>query len=102
LATIATNSEGQLELGGVRRYFQPSFVLDSITADMDNGAGLIRKHDEFLVRDFGLFGMSGGPAFDAGGQRQGSATIGATQALGLVVKGDRRLGIKSVFVDRNR
>ena len=64
LATITANPQGGLELGGVRRYFQPSFVLDTITVNSDNGAGFIRRHEGFLVRDFGLFGMSGGPVFD--------------------------------------
>lgn len=67
LAQITRNSRGGPELSGVRRYFQPSFVLDMAKADSDNGAGRIRKHDGFLVRDFGLFGMSGGPVFDVKG-----------------------------------
>lgn len=77
LAKISKNSQGGLELGGVRRYFQPSFVLDKGVANVDNGQGRIRKHDGFLVRDFGLFGMSGGPVFDQNGVvvgMQGSVT----------------------------
>ncbi|MEK7509992.1 MAG: serine protease [Patescibacteria group bacterium] len=67
LAQLSLNSQGILELGGVRRYFQPSFVLDRVTMNSDNGAGKIRKHDGFLLRDVGLFGMSGGPVFDKSG-----------------------------------
>jgi len=67
LAQITNNTQGGLELGGVRRYFQPSFVLDRAIVDIDNGAGCIRKHDGFLVRDFGLFGMSGGPVLNTKG-----------------------------------
>jgi len=77
LAQISKNSQGGLELGGVRRYFQPSFVLDIAGANVDNGQGLIRKHDGFLVRDVGLFGMSGGPVFNKKGivvGMQGSVT----------------------------
>jgi len=77
LAQITNNTQGGLELGGVRRYFQPSFVLDRAIVDIDNGAGCIRKHDGFLVRDFGLFGMSGGPVFNTKGSVvgiQGSVT----------------------------
>lgn len=77
LAQISTNSQGGLELGGVRRYFQPTFVLDKGIANSDNGQGKIRKHDGFLVRDAGLFGMSGGPVFDTKGivvGMQGSVT----------------------------
>ena len=77
LAEITNNTQGGLELGGVRRYFQPSFVLDRAVLNSDNGVGRIRKHDGFLVRDVGLFGMSGGPVFDVGGTAvgmQGSVT----------------------------
>lgn len=77
LAQISKNLQGGLELGGVRRYFQPSFVLDKAVVNADNGQGHIRKHDGFLVRDVGLFGMSGGPVFNLGGVivgMQGSVT----------------------------
>ncbi len=67
LAQLSKNPQGGLELGGVRRYFQPSFVLDKLVINSDNGTGKIRKHDGFLIRDIGLFGMSGGPVFDRGG-----------------------------------
>jgi len=76
LAQISNNAKGGLELGGVRRYFQPSFVLDKIVINSD-GAKRTRKHDGFLVRDIGLFGMSGGPVFDMKGKVlgvQGSVT----------------------------
>ena len=51
--------------------------MDRAIVDIDNGAGCIRKHDGFLVRDFGLFGMSGGPVFNTKGSVvgiQGSVT----------------------------
>lgn len=68
MSQISPNNQGGLELGGVRRYFQPSFVLDRVAIDIDNGKGLKRKHEGFLVRDVGLFGMSGGPIFDIEGR----------------------------------
>ncbi len=77
LARIQNNPQGGLELGGVRRYFQPSFILDLANINADNGQGIIRKHDGFLIRDVGLFGMSGGPVFNAKGTvvgMQGSVT----------------------------
>ncbi|HBB76733.1 MAG: hypothetical protein A2186_01050 [Candidatus Levybacteria bacterium RIFOXYA1_FULL_41_10] len=77
LAAITDNQQGGLELGGVRRYFQPTFVLDRAVLNTKNLQGLIRTHDGFLVRDFGLFGMSGGPIFDINGVvvgLQGSVT----------------------------
>lgn len=66
LAVISNNNSGGLELGGVRRYFQPSFILDRIkTTSQENG--IIRTREGFLTRDAGLFGMSGGPVFDVNG-----------------------------------
>ena len=66
LAKITKNPQGGIDLGGVRRYFQPSFVLDKVKVNSKTN-GVIRKHDGFLVRDVGLFGMSGGPVFDPDG-----------------------------------
>jgi len=67
LANITPNNQGGLELGGVRKYFQPSFVLDKAVVNMGRIAESNVIHDGFLVRDFGLFGMSGGPVFDIDG-----------------------------------
>jgi S1-C subfamily serine protease len=61
LAQLSKNQNGGAELGGVRRYFQPSFVLDKAKVKSDNGSGVIRDHVGFLIRDPILFGMSGGP-----------------------------------------
>jgi len=77
LAEITLNTIGGFELSGVRRYYQPSFVLDYTSVNIDNGKGVIRSHQGFLVRDFGLYGMSGGPVFDIAGKIygiQGSVT----------------------------
>lgn len=67
LPTITTNAAGGLEVGGVRRYFQPTFVLDRVTATATVPAGLV-THVGFLARDVGLFGMSGGPVVDPDGR----------------------------------
>ena len=77
LAQITTNQHGGLEVGGVRRDFQPTFVLDNAVISSSSGQNVTRKHDGFLVRDVGLFGMSGGPVFDIRGivvGMQGSVT----------------------------
>jgi S1-C subfamily serine protease len=68
LAQISVNAQGGFELGGVRRYFQPSFILDSANVNLANADGLIRNHRGFLIRDFGLYGMSGGPVVDIHGR----------------------------------
>ena len=66
-SNITINQQGGFELGGIRPYFQPSFVLDSILASIANNQGLVRAHDGYLIRDFGLYGMSGGPVVDISG-----------------------------------
>ncbi|MFA5644690.1 MAG: serine protease [Patescibacteria group bacterium] len=71
LAQITENPQGGLELGGVRRYFQPSFVLDFIKNKFNDEKGINRFHDGFLMRDVGLFGMSGGPILDVKGKALG-------------------------------
>jgi S1-C subfamily serine protease len=68
LAELKSNAGGGLDASGVRRYFQPSFVLDHGRSTTTNEAGLTRLHDGFLMRDAGLFGMSGGPVFDTEGR----------------------------------
>lgn len=67
LVTLITNPQGQLVLDGVRRYFQPSFVLDRAQGSVPFGT-LVRTHNGFLIRDAGLYGMSGGPVFDSKGK----------------------------------
>lgn len=68
LPHIAVNAQGGFELGGVRRYFQPSFVLDHAQANLPCVQGLMRSHNGFLIRDFGLYGMSGGPVVNINGR----------------------------------
>ncbi len=111
LAQIQNNPQGGLELGGVRRYFQPSFILDNAIVNCDNGFGRIRKHDGYCVRDLGLYGMSGGPVFDIRGAvvgMQGSVTQPRTSVGGsggsisvqnaVII----RSGLISEFLKKNR
>lgn len=67
LAQLSLNVMGGVELGGVRRYFQPTFVLDQVTGTATGPTGIVRTHPGYLARDVGLFGMSGGPVFDVNG-----------------------------------
>lgn len=67
LAEMSANAQGALDVSRVRRYFQPSFVLDRGAGQAKGETGILRTHTGFLVRDFGLFGMSGGPVFDIDG-----------------------------------
>jgi S1-C subfamily serine protease len=68
LAQLSLNAMGGVEVGGVRRYFQPTFVLDHVTGTATGPTGITRSHVGFLARDVGLFGMSGGPVFDVAGE----------------------------------
>jgi hypothetical protein len=62
LAVLSTNARGGPDFSQVRRYPQPSFVLD--TANIQVG---MRIHRGFWIRDSGLCGMSGGPVVDEAG-----------------------------------
>lgn len=102
LAQIQNNAQGGFELGGVRRYFQPSFVLDQASLRSDNGSGRIRTHNGFLVRDVGLFGMSGGPVFSLEGRIfgvQGSITQPRVSAnAGRSISVENAVAIRSSVV----
>lgn len=103
LAQITINNQGGPELGGVRRYFQPSFVLDRAVVRSGGGTGIARTHDGFLVRDPGLFGMSGGAVFDARSKVvgiQGSVTQPriSTNALGRSISVENAMVIRSNFI----
>lgn len=103
LAQISNNQQGGLEVGGVRRYFQPTFVLDKWIVNSSNGGqGQIRKHDGFLVRDVGLFGMSGGPVFNKRGVvvgMQGSVTQPRTSSSGgRTISVENALAIRSNLI----
>lgn len=77
LASLVPGPNNSIDVSGVRRYFQPSFVLDLAMVKSNNGLGKIRNHSGFMLRDTGLFGMSGGPVFDVEGNVlgiQGSVT----------------------------
>lgn len=62
LAQITKNPNGSLHVGNVRQYWQPTFVIDKITANIGN-----RYYSGFMTQDISLNGMSGGPVFDLEG-----------------------------------
>ncbi|OHA97070.1 MAG: hypothetical protein A3D49_00050 [Candidatus Zambryskibacteria bacterium RIFCSPHIGHO2_02_FULL_43_37] len=83
LNSIKTTAAG-LDVGGIRRYFQPTFVLDHAVIESPGKNGN-KKHDGFLIRDIGLSGMSGGPIFDTEGLVLGiqAATISRENVIGV-------------------
>lgn len=101
LPRVQANSQGGVDVGGVRRYFQPTFVLDVAQAS-SVANGITRNHNGFLVRDVGLFGMSGGPIFDISGVvvgMQGSVTAPRVSSNGSrTITVENALAIKSGLV----
>jgi S1-C subfamily serine protease len=55
-------------VGNVRRYWQPTFVIDVAEARIDG-----RTYDGYIVQDACFSGMSGGPVFDTAGRVRGLA-----------------------------
>jgi len=103
MAHIGVDPQGCFQLGGVRRYFQPSFILDRLILDSDNGFGRIRKHDGYLVRDMGYFGMSGGPAFDIYGNvlgMQGSITNRTNASASISISVQNAVIIKNDLIKK--
>lgn len=97
LANISVTQQGEIQLGGVRRYFQPSFILDKINMNSLSN-GITRLHEGFLVRDVGLFGMSGGPVFDRSGKlvgMQGSVASRTSTNGTVTITVDNAMVIKS-------
>jgi S1-C subfamily serine protease len=62
--------------GNVRRYWQPTFVIDAIQAVISN-----RTYDGYIVQHTCLPGMSGGPAFDVEGKVRGMAVANLTRTI---------------------
>jgi hypothetical protein len=100
LAILQANTAGGLEVGGVRAYPQPSFVLDHVMAASEKN----RVHDGFLVRDIGLPGMSGCPVFDTSGWALGmQAAVLSRQcvtAAGRKLVVDNALVIRAAHIQR--
>ena len=62
LARLSLNPDGSINATNVRMYWQPTFVIDDISSEIDR-----RKHRGFITQHTSLRGMSGGPVFDPGG-----------------------------------
>jgi S1-C subfamily serine protease len=70
MAVLDISSEGGL-VGNVRRYWQPTFVIDATETVVDG-----RTYEGYIVQHACFPGMSGGPVFDMEGKLRGMA--GAT------------------------
>lgn len=64
LSRIEAGPQGGVDVTHVRRYFQNTMIVDR-AACQDAGTG--RRHEGFMMTEFSLFGMSGGPVVAADG-----------------------------------
>src|ERR671933_279235 len=75
MAVLSISAEGAL-VGNVRRYWQPTFVIDATRAVIDG-----RTYDGYIVQHACLAGMSGGPVFDMEGKVRGMAAANLTRTI---------------------
>jgi S1-C subfamily serine protease len=73
LAEVTIKAEGGF-VANVRRYWQPTFVVDTTQAVVDG-----RVYDGYLVGHPCFSGMSGGPVFDIEGKVRGMAVATVTR-----------------------
>jgi len=104
MAEVSTNANGGFT-ADVRRYWQPTFVLDATQAVVGE-----RVYDGYLVGHPCFSGMSGGPVFDVEGRVRGmaAATVTRTEPQlegapvvirnGIVLDGEH----VRAFIERNR
>lgn len=69
LAQLSVNADGGINVVAVRQYWQPTYIIDSITV-VDHEKNYIG----FMTQDISLNGMSGGPVFDTDGVVHGIDT----------------------------
>lgn len=73
MAEVSTNAAGGF-VAKVRRYWQPTFVVDETQAVVDD-----RIYDGYMVGHPCFSGMSGGPVFDVNGRVRGMAVATVTR-----------------------
>jgi S1-C subfamily serine protease len=66
-------------VGNVRRYWQPTFVIDATQTVIDG-----RTYDGYIVQHACFAGMSGGPVFDMEGKVRGMAAATLTRTIPAV------------------
>ena len=74
MAEVSVNPDRGV-VANVRRYWQPTFVLDVMQAVVDS-----RVYDGYLVGHPCFSGMSGGPVFDVEGKVRGMAAATVTRS----------------------
>jgi len=75
MAVLASSPDGGV-VGNIRRYWQPTFVIDATQALINN-----RTYDGYIVQHTCLRGMSGGPVFDMQARVRGMAVATLTRTI---------------------
>jgi S1-C subfamily serine protease len=75
MAVLAANPHGGM-VGNVRRYWQPTFVVDTTDVTIDD-----RTYKGSIVQHTCLRGMRGGPVFDTTGRVRGVAAATLTRSV---------------------
>jgi S1-C subfamily serine protease len=75
MAVVMSNEEGGF-VGNVRRYWQPTFVVDAAQASIDG-----RSYAGYIVEHACFSGMSGGPVFDVEGIVRGMSVANLTRTI---------------------
>jgi S1-C subfamily serine protease len=75
MALLVSNPQGGIT-GNIRRYWQPTFVIDATQALINN-----RLYDGYIVQHTCLRGMSGGPVFDMQARVRGMAVATLTRSI---------------------
>jgi hypothetical protein len=92
MAVLSINTQGGF-VSNVRRYWQPTFVVDATQAVV---AG--RSFDGYIVDHPCFSGMSGGPVFDVEGKVRGMAVATLTRSI-LELEGDPTVVRNGIVLD---
>ena len=92
MAVLSVNAQSRF-VGNVRRYWQPTFVVDVTQATVEG-----RTFDGYLVGHAAFSGMSGGPVFDTAGEVRGMAVATITRTIPSL-EGDPTLVTNGIVLD---
>jgi S1-C subfamily serine protease len=93
---ITSDAPGNLNLGNVRRYLQPAMVLDYTKSAV---GGSHRVHEGFVMTEFSLFGMSGGPVIDVNGVVVGMQAAVSNPRVSVAANG-RKISVENAIAIR--
>ncbi|MCA1645974.1 MAG: serine protease, partial [Chloroflexi bacterium] len=104
LHVLSVNDQGRF-IGNIRRYWQPTFVIDASRAVIQG-----RAYDGYIVGHPCFSGMSGGPVFDRDGKVRGMAVATLTRTVAelddspTVIKNGIVVDVEHIraFIDEHR